>query len=99
MKNLKLITAITIALVVSITAHGYVIMKMWEWFIIDIHSNYTLNLTNAIGIVLIIQFIRAKYDKDTTIDNVWNELKDKFVFVMVSCGFTLFTGWLVTLFM
>ena len=97
MENFGKFMILLISLIISPIINGYVLVQLWEWFIVSTFDVQPLQLVNGIGILILINFIYAK--KSTTTDDVWQELLEAMSFLFVLAAFTLFSGWIVTLFM
>ena len=97
MKNFKKFITVLLGIIVSYLVNGFVLLKLWEWFIVTTFKVQPLNLVQAIGIVILINFLFIKKEKSP--DNFWKEFKERVAFLIVTAVFILFIGWIVTLFM
>jgi hypothetical protein len=98
MENFGKFMTIVMAMIISPIINGFVIMKLWAWFIVPTFEMNPLRIVEAIGIMYLINFIRMKRDKDQT-DNFWEEFSTNVVFVLLMAGFALLSGWIVQMFM
>lgn len=89
---------ITLIMIISPIINGFVLSKLWLWFIVPIFQIRQISLIEAIGLVCFISFIAAKKVK-TEQDKFWQELGENVAFLIFSCIFALGGGWIITLFM
>jgi hypothetical protein len=89
---------VLLAMIISPIIGGFVIMKLWDWFIIPIFDIHPLRLVEGIALVLIFSYIKADYKKTTT-ENFWEDFIAKCLFVVTMAAFALFAGWIIHLFM
>lgn len=88
--------------IMSISAvwHGYVLTKLWAWFIVPIFHLPVLTIAPAIGIVIVLNFLTKTDTSDLKKEDDGKETFFKRVFgSFVQSLFTLIIGWIVTLFM
>lgn len=100
MKNLSKLVAGLLAMSIGISVSGFVLTKLWIWFIVPIFGFSPLGIIESIGLVILVSFLKsAKRDESVDLDNFWKQLIDKFLFSLyASLAFLLF-GWVVSLFM
>jgi len=90
----KLVTAM-ILLVVSAIMRGFVLAKLWLWFMVTIFKLPAIRTIEAIGLMLIIGFIMAQ-NKDSKNEKSFGEaLLSSTVFLITICGLFLLFGWMV----
>jgi hypothetical protein len=84
----------------SVIGRGFVIMKLWGWFIVSTFALNAISLVQAIGISLVVGLLTAtlKYDENSE-DDWFMKVFTQFIFVMLAYAVLLFEGWLVHLFM
>ncbi len=86
--------AVVLAIIVNAIVNGFVFQKMWLWFIVPIFSTHPIKIVEAIGVVLLIDFIRSKRDKD----KVWEILTLNIVFNVMMAVVTLLGGYIIKMF-
>lgn len=98
MKNLGKITSIILFLIINPIIIGFVFSKLWSWFIVPVFQIKPLRIIDAIGIIVIIGFLRVVEEKKLTKDNYWEYFKNKSFRSISLSGMTLLFGWIVSLF-
>ena len=94
---------LTIVLVLTINPiiTGFLIMKLWMWFIVPTFDTTPLRLVEAIGLMLLINVFKPLYspkkEKDTY--EFWLNLLKSIGLLFCYSGFILFFGWIISLFM
>ena len=86
-------------MIISPIIKGFVFSKLWFWFIIPTFQMQPLRVVEAIGIIFLINLIRAKKDKEADTDEFWDTLANNMVFIVLMAGLLLLSGWVVTLFL
>ena len=99
MENFGKFMTIVLTMIISPIIKGFVFSKLWLWFIVPTFQMQPLRVVEAIGIIFLINLIRAKRDKEADTDKFWDILANNMVFVVLMAGLTLFSGWVVTLFL
>ena len=97
MENFGKFMAIVLALFISPIVNGFVFCKLWAWFIVTTFNANPLRIIEAIGIIFLINFVRAKREKENT-DDFWEKFTDAFLYMFIYAGFALLAGWIVHLF-
>ena len=90
--------AVVLAMIISPIISGFVILKLWGWFVVPTFETQPLRLVEAIGLMYLINYLKAKRDKEVQ-DKFWKEFTANLIFVIVFAPFALFAGWIVSLFM
>ena len=90
---------VLLAMIISPIINGFVFSKLWLWFIVPIFQIHPLRVVEAIGIIFLINFIKAKKDKESDKDKFWETFATNMVFVVLMAGFALLSGWVVMLFL
>lgn len=95
MENFGKVIAWIIALIISPIINGFVLVKMWAWFIIDTFNAQPLRIVEAIGLMYVIGFltIKPKKNKEDT------SLGDAAMLTIFKAAFYLFAGSVVSKFM
>jgi hypothetical protein len=99
MENLGKFVTVVLAVIVSAIIRGFIFSKLWLWFIVPIFQMQPLRVVEAIGIMSLIEFFLIKKDKNNNEEKFWETLLSSMLFVMITSGFTLLFGWIVTLFL
>ncbi len=71
---------------------GFVIMKLWQWFIVYAFAVQPINLIQSIGLVLIWKYLLSE-NKDGD-----KNFTEQFIKTLLRFGITLGLGYLITLF-
>ena len=99
MENFGKFMTVVLTMIISPIIKGFVFSKLWFWFIVPTFQMQPLRIVEAIGIIFLIDFIRAKRDKEAAKDDFWETLANNMVFIVLVAAFALFSGWIVTLFL
>lgn len=99
MENFGKFMTVVLAMIISPIINGFVFSKLWLWFIVPTFQMQPLRVVEAIGIIFLINFIRVKRDKEVDQDEFWETFATNMVFIVLMAGFTLLSGWVVTLFL
>ena len=99
MENFGKFMTVLLAMIISPIINGFVFSKLWLWFIVPIFQMQPLRVVEAIGIIFLINFIKAKKDKESDKDKFWETFATNMVFVVLMAGFALLSGWVVMLFL
>ena len=84
----------------SIIARGFVIMKLWAWFIVPIFTLNALTLVHAIGLSLTIGLLTSELKQEEEDEDGWfAKIMKRFIFLVVVYAAILFEGWIISLFM
>ena len=85
----------------SIIARGFVIMKLWAWFIVPIFALNALTLVHSIGLSLVVGLLTSelKPDDDADGEGWFAKIITRFVFLVIVYAAVLFEGWIISLFM
>jgi hypothetical protein len=78
---------------------GFVFAKLWLWFIVVKFNLPPLTLLEALGIIVLVGYIRAEYKKQDEREDLWNSLLTHFLFVVIISAMTLLGGWCIKLLM
>lgn len=99
MENFGKFMTVVLAMIISPIVSGFVVLKLWAWFIVPTFEVQPLRLVEAIGLMFLVNYLKAKRDKETDKDEFWKKFVTNFVFVIIYAGFALLAGWIVSLFM
>ena len=84
----------------SIIARGFVIMKLWAWFIVPIFALNALTLVHAIGFSLVVGLLTSELKPEHEDEEGWFlKIITRFVFLVIVYAAVLFEGWIISLFM
>lgn len=98
MENFGKFITLVLAIIMAPIINGFVFCKLWLWFIVPVFDLPQLRIVQAIGISLLLHFCLFKKPGDQK-DDFWKELYSTIFFVVFLSGFTLLSGWIVTLFL
>jgi len=99
MENFGKFMTIVLAMIISPIISGFVILKLWGWFVVPIFETHPLRLAEAIGLMFLVNYLKLKRDKETDKDKFWKEFATNIFFLIIMAGFALLSGWVVTLFL
>lgn len=99
MENFGKFMTLVLILIINPIMYGFVVSKLWFWFIVPTFQMQPLRIVEAIGIIFLINFIRMKRDKEANSEKFWVELVTNIFFVVFMSSFTLLFGWIASLFM
>lgn len=100
MKVLGEIVFAIISIVVASLFGGYVLSKLWEWFVVYTFNQPTLSVVNAMGVSLLISYAtykgkKDKEEKDTESFGV--KIAASLVEVLLMGGLTLLIGKIIAM--
>jgi hypothetical protein len=100
MENFVKFMTIVLTLTITQFINGFVIMKLWAWFIVPTFGVVQLGLVEAIGLMLVVNFFKPinSSKKDDT-EEFWEKFLKGLGLLLFKAGFVLFVGWIVSLFM
>jgi hypothetical protein len=99
MENFGKFMTIVLGMIISPIISGFVIVKLWAWFIVPTFEMNPLRIVEAIGIMFLINYSKAKLDKEADKDKFWEQFVANFIFSILMAGFALLSGWVVQMFM
>jgi uncharacterized protein YacL len=97
MENFGKFMTVILVMIVTPLINGFVVMKLWNWFIIPIFSLQPLRLIEAIGFTIILTFITTKPSKKNTQEYFWDWLFESVLYTILLGLFTLVFGYIVSL--
>lgn len=96
MKIIGLITVVIITLILSAIWRGYVLTKLWIWFIVSTFGASPLRIAEAIGVALVVSFLCYQYNSYEDKDASASERLIKGISVaLLSPAVVLLVGWIV----
>lgn len=99
MKNFKRTVIILLSMVVSPIINGYVLMKLWMWFIVPTFETQPLRMVEAVGLMILTNYLKSTYTKNEVKDNEsWETFNHILIFTIVYSILVLFSGWVVSCF-
>ena len=99
MENFGKFMTVVLAMLISPIINGFVITKLWMWFIVPTFEANPLRVVEAIGLMFLINYVKAKRDKETDKDKFWEQFAKNMVYLILVAGFALLSGWVVQMFM
>lgn len=90
---------VVLALIAAPIINGFVVMKLWGWFVVPTFEIHQLRLVEVIGLLFIVNFIIIGYKKTDPEEKPWEEFAKRIIFLIFAAAFMLFSGWLVSKFM
>ncbi len=98
MKNFGKFTTLILSLIISPIIRGFVLVKLWGWFIVTTFSISAINMPEAIGMMMIIGYIIIKPEKTTKDSDFWDDFFLRLVFIIITSLFALLSGYTVSQF-
>ena len=100
MENFGKFTTIVLFIILAPIVNGFVVVKLWHWFIVPTFEMNELRIVEAIGIMIFVQYVRAKKtNTDKEEGEFWENLLKGIVLLALMAGLALFFGWIVQMFM
>ena len=101
MKIIGSIVATIVALVLGAIMGGFVLSKLWVWFMVPIFDLNPLRIVEAIGLTFIVGYMTKDPVETNNIleGSFLEELLKAFLQTLVAAGGFLFIGWIIHLFM
>lgn len=90
---------VLLSMIISPIINGFVFSKLWLWFIVPVFHTNPVRIVEAIGILVLINFIRLKGNTDFNNDNFWEKYIKSLILMIFVAAFALLFGWVVTLFL
>jgi hypothetical protein len=81
--------------VYSYFVNGFVLSKLWSWFIVTTFGLDPLNIVQAIGLTIVVGFLTVRTNWNTDKDKTTAEKISQFVIALVAPFVTLLVGWIV----
>lgn len=101
MKIIGSVVATVVALVLGAIIGGFVLSKLWVWFMVPIFDLNPLRIVEAIGLTFIVGYMtKDPVESGKTLEGPFlEELLKAFLQTLVMAGGFLFIGWIIQLFM
>ena len=99
MENFGKFMTVVLAMIISPIINGFVITKLWLWFVVPTFEANPLRVVEAIGLMFLINYIKAKRDNEADKDKFWEQFATNIIFMFLMAGFALLSGWIVQMFM
>ena len=101
MKIIGSIVATVVALVLGAIMGGFVLSKLWVWFMVPIFDLNPLRIVEAIGLTFIVGYMtKNPVESGKTLEGSFlEELLIAFLQTLVMAVGFLFIGWIIQLFM
>ena len=94
MENFGKFMAVVLSMTIAPIINGFVLSKLWVWFIVPIFGFSALSIIQCVGLLVVTAFIGSKYN-DKASEDFWSTLGKKIVFMFITAGYTLLVGWIV----
>ena len=78
---------------------GFVLTKLWVWFIVPVFHVPLLTIALAIGLSLVIGFLTHQYMRNTDDRPMSDQVIESFIHALMYPTMALLIGWVVTLFL
>lgn len=93
----KFVTGIVLAIFGTIS-RGFVIMKLWGWFMVTTFALPTLGLIQAMGVSLVVGLLTAEFSNIKT-DEEWADVIGRSIMLIFVYAIVLLEGWIYLQFM
>lgn len=57
-------TSIGIVFTITAILNGFVLVYLWAWFVVPIFAAPALSIPQAIGLMLVVQFLKSEFDNN-----------------------------------
>lgn len=86
-----------IILTISTIIAGFVFLTLWKWFVIPPFHLPAISLTQAIGLMFTLRFLKGmkKDDGKKDMEETIKDLKEDFKSLIVYTGLVLVIGWII----
>lgn len=98
MKYLAGFAAFIAVIVLSVVANGYALSVLWGWFIAPYFGLPVLNIPTAIGLALVVGYLKNQDINSDETAGFIESLVKIFGRAIFRPAFALFIGWIVTFF-
>jgi len=95
---LKIIAFFSTVIVTTIL-QGFVLSKLWTWFIMPIFQTEPLRVVESVGILTFVSLFNMRYDKKAYKSEFWAAIIERTVFILTACAYIFLFGWIVSLYM
>lgn len=96
MKNFGIIMYMLLTIIVGMFIGGFIISKLWGWFIVPTFGLNYLTILQAIGISLFVSLFKTQKKSKKEFDIM--NYTEQFFQVLVYSGLILFISWIVSMF-
>jgi hypothetical protein len=99
MKTLEKFIAWSVCASVSIFANGYVIMKIWGWFIVPVFQQPSLQFAESLGLMILTRFLTySGVNKPAETKKTTDIIREQTLETVLKAGFILLISYIVSLF-
>ncbi len=99
MNTLLKIVAFFSTVIVTTILQGFVLSKLWTWFIIPIFQTEPLKVVESVGILTFVSLFNMRYDRKAYKSEFWVAIVERTLFILIACVYILLFGWIVSLYM
>ena len=99
MENFGKFTTLMLAMLISPIINGFVITKLWLWFIVPTFGANPLRIVEAIGLMFLINYIKPKREEKIDKNKFWGKFATNMIYLILMAGLALLSGWIVQMFM
>jgi len=98
MGNFGKFIAIMLGIIISSIINGFVITKLWAWFVVPTFEANPLRIIEAIGLMFLVNHIKAKRDKEHNKDKFWEQFVADAIYLILISVFALLGGRIIQIF-
>lgn len=92
---LGVLIALPLVMVYGYFVNGFVLSKLWSWFVVTTFGMEPLTIVQALGVSIVIGFLTSKPVQDDDKNKTTTEKIAKYIGIMLAPWVTLFAGWIV----
>ena len=99
MKNIGKFVVNVLSIIVSSVISGFALLKLWSWLVIPVfNAAPTLSLAKAIGLMILISYLKFDRRDDVTTENFMMKVGEGVLYTITSSSVALLCGYVVALF-
>lgn len=98
MENFGKFMAIVLAMIISPIINGFVIVKLWSWFIVPTFEIQSISIVEAIGLMFLVNYLKTNVEEKNEGNDFWGKFAYRIAFVVGMSCFALLSGWIVQMF-
>lgn len=100
MENFGKFITIVLSFIITTLVGGFVFMKLWAWFIVSIFHLPSLNIIEAIGVMMIINYATHRSSSKTEkSENPINDFLSLVITNIIISLLVLLIGWILSFFL
>lgn len=93
------VAGLAVSSVVTSIWGGFVLTKLWIWFIVPVFHLPVLTLVPAIGLCFVASYLTHQYQQDSNDQSTGQKIGGVVAYGLMYPSIVLFMGWIVQMFM